>query len=209
MAMAALSVGQIKFDDITSRTMSPQWGTVMVGAHGTFGDPQQLAVTSYEQWCQMWPHIAGPYYQRGMEVPRFVDWNNEQIIFLSVGNMGAQGYGMFVEEVRRTSNFQFDVRFAVTRPEMQVSVGYQQSSYNNQSLYFGNGTTPFVALRVPRSYGIPNFHWRYYSPPSYVIRNGCGCGHCGSHNNKVWMMGAGGVLIPYNPPGQQQGRGGN
>ncbi len=208
-ATATLGFAQIRFDDITMRNMTPQWGTVLVGASGSFGQPCQLAITSYEQWCQAWPSVAGPYYQRGMEVPRFIDWNTEQIVLISLGNVSAQGYGIFVEEVRRTSSFQFEVRYAISAPNVQI--GYQQSSY--QSFNFGYGTSPFVAFRVPRSYGYPSFHSRYYQPPSYVIRTACGCGHCNSHNNKVWMLGKGGVLMPYVPPGQQEkdkqpGRGG-
>jgi hypothetical protein len=198
-ATATLGFAQIRYDDITLRNMTPQWGTLMVGAYGTFNQPCQFAVTSYDQWSQMWPSIAGQYYERGMEVPRFIDWNTEQIVFISLGNVG-QGYGIYVEEVRRTSSFQFDVRYAVSTPNIQIGVGYQQTSY--QSFSFGMGNTPFLAFRVPRSYGIPAFHQRFYQPPSYVIRTGCGCGHCNTHNNQVWMFGKGGVLMPYTPPGQ-------
>lgn len=206
-ALATAGFAQIRFDDITMRNMSPQWGTVFVGAHGRFHDPMQFVVTSYEDWCRMWPSIAGPYYRHGMEIPRFIDWNQEQIVFISLGDLGAQGYGVYVEDIRRTSNFQFDVRYAITKPNLQIGVGYQQYGQSYQSLSYGVGTSPFIAIRVPRHYGIPNFYSRYYQPPSYVIRNGCGCNHCGGHGNRVWMMGAGGVLIPYTPPGQQQGRG--
>jgi hypothetical protein len=207
--LAAVGSAQIRYDDITMRNMSPQWGTVFVGAHASFRDPCQFAITSYEDWCRLWPSIAGPHYRHGMEIPRFVDWTTEQIIFISLGDLGAQGYGIYVENIQRTSSLQFDVRYAITRPNLQVGIGYQQQSY--QSLSFGFGNVPFIAIRVPRTYGYPSFHSRYYQPPSYVIRNGCGCNHCGGHGNKVWMMGAGGVLIPYTPPGQpqqQQGRGG-
>jgi hypothetical protein len=203
-ATATISFAQIRYDDITLRNMSPQWGTVLVGANGAFGQPCQMAITSYEQWCHVWPQVAGPYYQRGMEIPRFVDWNNEQIVLISLGNVQSQGYGIFVEDVRRTSSFQFEVRYAIAAPN--VTVGYQQTSY--QSFNFGYGTSPFVAFRVPRSFGYPAFTSRYYQPPSYVIRTGCGCNHCGGHNNQVWMFGKGGALIPYTPPGKEDKKNG-
>jgi hypothetical protein len=198
VALGALSFAQIKFDELTKKNMSPQWGTVLVGSQAYFNDPCQMVINNYHDWQQIWPYIAGPYYQRGMQVPPFVDWNNEQIVFISLGNLGAQGYGIYVENVQRISSFQFDINYVITRPNIQVGVNYSSFS-------FGMGTTPYVALRVPRNYGIPNFYSRYYQPPSYVVRSGCGCGNCRSHNNQVWMVGAGGVLLPYTPPGQQQG----
>jgi hypothetical protein len=206
-AVASTGFAQIRFDDLTMKNAFPQWGTVMVGAHGTFREPCQLVISNYDDWCKVWPSIAGPYYQRGMQVPPFIDWSQEQIVFISLGDMGAQGYGLYVEDVRRTSNFQFDIRYAITKPNLQVGVSLGQSTYSQQSFTYGWGTVPFVAIRVPRYYGIPNFYSRYYQPPSYVIKNGCGCNHCHGHGGKVWMMGAGGVLIPYTPPGQQQGQG--
>lgn len=202
-AVAATGLAQIQFDEITKRNMSPRWGTVLIGNQGNFAQPCNLAVTSYEQWCEVWPYVAGPYYQRGMEVPRFIDWNTEQIVLVSLGNVGTQGYGMYVENIRQVSSFNFAIDFVVSAPNVQVgaNLGYQRTSY--QSFSFGYGTSPFMAIRVPRYYGIPQFNYRYYQPPSYVIRTGCGCNHCGGHGNKVWMFGKGGVLIPYTPPGQE------
>lgn len=196
-ALGTLGFAQIKFDDLTKKNMSsPQWDAIFVGSQANFNDACSFAVTNYNQWQQMWPYIAGPYYQRGMQAPPFVDWNNEQIVFISLGNLGVQGYGLYIEDVRQSSSFGFDVRYVITRPSVQYGFN------------FGMGTTPFIAMRVPRSFGIPNFYCRYYEPPSYyAVRNSFGC----NRGNQVWMLGAGGVLLPYTPPGgqQQPGQGDN
>jgi hypothetical protein len=197
VAVAAQGFAQFRFDDITARNMSPAWGTSVVGSFGTFKDPCQFAITNYNDWCKVWPYVAGPYYQHGMAVPQMVNWSNEQLIVISLGNMGAMGYGLYVEDVRQFSSYSFDIRYVITQPTIQVGVNYS-------NFQFGYGTSPFVVLRVPRSFGFPNFYSRYYTPPSYVIKTGCGCNHCHSHGGQVWMVGAGGTLVPYTPPGQQQ-----
>ena len=197
LGLAALGSAQVRFDDITARNMSPQWGTSIVGSFATFRDPCQFSINNYNDWCKVWPYIAGPYYRQGMQVPTMCNWGSEQLVVISLGNLGAQGYGLYVEDVRQFSGYSFDIRYVITKPSFQVGVNYS-------NFQFGYGNSPFVVLRVPRSYGIPNFYSRYYEPTSYVIKNGCGCGHCQSHGGQVWMVGAGGTLIPYTPPGQQQ-----
>lgn len=196
LALGAVSFAQFRFDDITARNMSPQWGTVLVGSQATFADPCQFVVNNYNDWQRLWPYIAGPYYRHGMQVPPMINWQTEQIVFMSLGNLGAQGYGMYVEEIRQVTQFSFDIRYVVTKPNLQVGVNFNSFS-------FGGGYSPYLAIRVPRSYGFPNFYMRYYTPPSYVIKTGCGCNNCHSHGNQVWMVGAGGSLVPYTPPGAQ------
>ena len=199
LALAASSYSQM-FDDITLRMMSPQWSTVLVGANSGFAHAGTHVISSYQQWQQAWPYIS-PGYRQGMQIPSMINWQREQIILISLGNLGVQGYGIYIEDVRRTSRFMFDVRYVITRPSFQA--GFSFSSFN-----FGYGTSPYAAIRVPRSYGIPNFYSRYYSPPSYVVSSGCGCQSCqtgrGHGHGQVWMLGAGGVLLPYVPPGGQQ-----
>ncbi|MCH7945123.1 MAG: hypothetical protein IIC73_03795 [Armatimonadetes bacterium] len=201
LALGASSYAQM-FDDITLRRMSPKWSTVLVGADSGFAQAGTHVISSYQEWQKAWPYISRGY-QPGMQVPSIIDWRREQIILISLGNIGVQGYGIYVEDVRRSSQFLFDVRYVITRPSFQA--GFSFSNFN-----FGFGTSPYVAIRVPRSYGIPNFYSRYYSAPSYVVSYGCGCLSCrrGRGHGQVWMLGAGGVLLPYVPPGQQPHTGG-
>ena len=166
LAFAATSFAQM-FDDITLRMMSPKWSTVMVGSQSNFRQAGTHVIRSYDQWQQAWPYVAGPYYRRGVPAPQMINWNTEQLIMISLGNMGMQGYGIYVEDIRRISNYQFNINYVITRPSFQAGISYSSFSY-------GYGTSPYVAIRVPRSYGIPNFNSRYYSPPSYVINYGCG-----------------------------------
>jgi len=187
------------FDDITLRMMSPRWSTVLVGANSNFGHAGTHVIRSHHEWQQAWPFVS-PGHRHGMQVPRLIDWRREQLILISLGNLGVQGYGLYVENVRRTSQFQFDVHYVITRPSFQAGISYSNFNY-------GYGTSPYVAIRVPRSYGLPSFYSRYYSPSSYVISSGYGYNR-GHGHGQVWMVGAGGVLIPYVPPGQQQHTGG-
>ncbi len=203
-ALAALAIGASSYgqmiDDITLRMMSPQWGTVLVGANSGFAQAGTHVISSYQQWQQAWPYIS-PDYRRGMQVPSLINWQREQIVLISLGNLGAQGYGIYVEDVRRSSQFTYDIRYVITRPSFQA--GFSAGGFN-----FGIGTSPYVAIRVPRSYGLPNFYSRYYNAPSYVVNSGCGCNFCrtnrGRGHGQVWLLGAGGVLLPYTPPGGRQ-----
>ena len=201
LALGASSYAQM-FDDITLRMMSPQWGTVLVGANSGFAQAGTHVIRSYQEWQRAWPYVS-PGYRHGMQVPSLIDWRREQLVLIGLGDLGAQGYGIYVEDVRRTSQFQFDIRYVITRPSFQAGISY--SSFN-----YGYGTSPYVVIRVPRSYGFPSFYSRYYSAPSYVVSYGCGCLSCrrGHGHGQVWMLGAGGVLLPYVPPGQQQHTGG-
>jgi hypothetical protein len=210
LGLASLGMAQVQFDDITKRMASPAWGTAVVGSYGTFREPCNLVISNYNDWCKVWPYVAGPYYQHGMQVPPMINWGTEQLVVISLGNLGAQGYGIYIEDVRQFTSYSFDIRYVITQPSFQAGVSYS-------NFQFGYGNSPFVVLRVPRSYGLPNFYSRYYTPPSYVVKHGCGCGQCHNHGGQVWMVGSGGTLIPYTPPGQQQqqqqqghgGRGGN
>ena len=202
LALGAFSYAQM-IDDITLRMMTPKWDTVLVGANSGFAHAGTHVIRSFQEWQRAWPFVS-PGHRRGMQVPSLIDWRREQIVLISLGNLGAQGYGVYVEDVRRTSQFLFDVRYVITRPSFQAGISF--SSFN-----FGFGTSPYVAIRVPRSYGLPNFYSRYYSAPSYVVSSGCGWLSCrrGHGHGQVWMLGAGGVLLPYVPPGQQQHGGGH
>ena len=91
-ALAALAIGASSFgqmvDDITLRMMSPQWGTVLVGANSGFAQAGTHVISSYRQWQQAWPYVS-PNYRRGMQVPSLINWQREQIVLISLGNLGA------------------------------------------------------------------------------------------------------------------------
>ena len=166
LAFAATSFAQM-IDDITLKMMSPKWSTVMVGSQSNFRQAGHHVIRNYNEWQQAWPYVAGANYRYGVAAPQMINWSTEQLIMISLGNLGAQGYGVYVEDIRRVSNYSFNINFVITRPSFQAGISY--SSFN-----FGIGSSPYVAIRVPRSYGISNFNSRYYNPPSYVINYGCG-----------------------------------
>lgn len=202
IALVGATVAGAQIDDITQRMMfgrvgnasaAPQWGTLMVGSEAGFRLPGTYVIDSYDQWCNTWPMVAGNFYDRNVAVPTLIDWGREQIVLISLGDLGAQGYGIYVEDVRRSSSFGFDVSYVITQPSLQI----------NASLSYGSGTSPFVALRVPRGMGFPNFYSRWYTPSRTVWNRGCCCGHCHTHNNQIWWFSRG-VLTPYVPPARQQ-----
>ncbi len=39
----------------------------------------------------------------GRALASFIDWRTQQIVVISLGNIGAQGYGLYVDNVRRSS----------------------------------------------------------------------------------------------------------
>lgn len=202
VAVMAATVGSAQIDDITQRllfgrtssaTAAPAWGTLMVGSECGYNLPGNYVFDSYEKWCEAWPRIAGRHYDHNAPVPAMIDWNREQIVLISLGDLGATGYGVYVENVQRSYSYGYDVRFVITQPSMQVGASFS----------YGSGTSPFVALRVPRGMGYPNFYSRWHTPSRTVINRGCCCGHCSSHNNQIYWFSRG-ALIPYVPPGQQQ-----
>lgn len=201
MSLATLSGAQI--DSVTQSLMFPKatetqayqpWGTLMVGSNSRFQHAGRHLIDSYDQWCQAWPYIAGDNYAPGMRIPTMIDWRREQILIISLGDLGVSGYGIYVENVQQSSGYSYDVRYVMTRPSMQVGASFS----------YGEGTSPYVVLRIARGLGIPNYYSRWYTPSNTVWNRGCCCGHCHSHNNTVWMVGAGGVLLPYVPPGQSE-----
>lgn len=172
---------------------APVWGTLMVGSESYYRQPGTYIIDNYDQWCQQWPQLAGSYYNQDMTIPTMIDWGREQIVVISLGDLGAQGYGLYVEDVRQSSTFGFDIRYVITQPSFQAGVSFS----------YGVGTSPYVALRVPRGMGFPNFYSRWYTPSRVVMNRGCCCGHCQNHNNQIWTFSRG-VLTPYVPPGQQK-----
>ncbi|HXH62189.1 MAG TPA: hypothetical protein VNI20_12630 [Fimbriimonadaceae bacterium] len=213
--VAASFASAQQFDEITKRNMSPQWGTsvqpqwstVLVGSMGDFQQAGTWTIGSYDDWTRVWPHVAGSFYRQGQDIPRMIDWNTQQLLLIALGNTGQPGYGLYVEDIQRSSSFGFDVRFAISQPNFQAGASFhERSSTRSTQFSFGNGTNPFIVLSVPRYFGFPNFYSRFYSPPQVVILNGGSCGpHTGAGRQQVWMVGAGGVLMPYTPPGQKSG----
>ena len=171
--LAVASQAQVMFDDITKGMASPKWNTVLVGANSRFNQAGTHVIRSYADWQRVWPYVAGNNYYRGQSIPSVVDWRTQQVVVISLGNLGAQGYGIYVDNVRRTSSYGFDINYVITRPSFQAGISYNSFNY-------GYGTSPYVAITVPRSYGIPSYYSRYYSPPSYVVNHGCGCDSCRS-----------------------------
>ena len=90
LGLASLGMAQVQFDDITKRMASPAWGTAVVGSYGTFREPCNLVINNYNDWCKVWPYVAGPYYQHGMQVPPMINWGTEQLVVISLGNLGAR-----------------------------------------------------------------------------------------------------------------------
>lgn len=163
----------------------PVTATVLFqGTDSAIERPFQAVIRSQNDWEMHWRRHHGKGLADFFPAPRVVDWTREEILVVHLGSRPTSGWHVTIEGVTRRDSWFWDIHCVVIgpRPTDRVTPGM---------------TRPFVIARVPKLVGNPMFSFRTVQATLWTGSWGWGRG-CGAP--PVWMVGAGGVLLPYTPP---------
>ncbi len=109
------------------------WNIVATGSYCPYPNQQSCVIYEASNFEQYWYQILGN--DRKSKMPS-IDWNNEMVIALHLGNRVSGGYSMKVSEIELLGPSQINVTFAEITPDR----GFQSSAM----------TQPYMLIRVPR-----------------------------------------------------------
>lgn len=108
------------------------WGLYLTGTYCNIVDARNDVITSTSEFRRYWSNLTGQE-----NIPRDVNFNDSQLIAISLGKRPTSGYSVYVQSVTRPSKGNIVVTYTEKRPGPRDRVADQPSS-------------PFVILIIPR-----------------------------------------------------------
>jgi len=109
------------------------WALYLTGTYCNIEEARNDVVTSVSEFRRLWMALTGQE-----NIPRDVDFNDSQLICISLGKRPTSGYSVYIQSVTRPNKGNIVVTYTEKRPGPRDRVAEQVSS-------------PFVILKIPRS----------------------------------------------------------
>lgn len=159
-----------------------RWGNLMHGDDSAITRPEAVVLSREQDWEQYWKRMCNVPPTNYLQAPPVANFMFEDLVVIHAGTQRTGGFVMQVDRISRPHPHQWVLHWVLFAPGRGVAVTQAQ-------------TSPFVIIRVQRTVGIPHFQGRTISYTGWP-----GYGTCGPQSQPpVYIVGKGGVLIPYDP----------